>query len=57
MRLMNPGKDNYGIVWRSANLDNRDPCFGLMKDNGLGENKGRLTFSQPPFIDFGCDLT
>ena len=56
MRLMNPGKDNYGIVWRSANLDNRDPCFGLMKDNGLGENKGRLTFSQPPFIDFGCDL-
>ena len=57
MRLVNPGKDNYAIVRRSANLGNQGPNFGLMKENGLGEIKERLTKSQPLFNNFGCDLT
>ena len=57
MRLVNPGKNNYAIVRRSANLDNQGPNFGLMIENDLGEIKERLTKSQPLFNDFGCDLT
>ena len=57
MKLVNPGKNNYAIVRRSANLDNQGPNFGLMKENGLGEIKERLTKSQPLFNNFGCDLT
>ena len=57
MRLVNPGKNNYAIVRRSANLGNQDPNVGLMKENCLGEIKERMTFSQPLFNDLGCDLT
>ena len=57
MRLVSPGKDNYAIVRRSANLGNQDPNVGLMKENCLGEIKERLTKSQPLFNDLGCDLT
>ena len=56
LRLVRPGKDNYAIVRRSANLSNQDPNVGLMKENGLGEIKERLTESQPLFNDVGFDL-
>ena len=49
MRLVDPGKKNYAIEQRSANLGNQDPNVGLMKENCLGEIKERLTFSQPLF--------